>query len=63
MGLFIGASILTILELLDYLYEVVKVSLMHDCTVESILRIRSHVVSCDCVFCTSVYSNVYNHHI
>ena len=25
MGLFIGASILTILELVDYLYEVVKV--------------------------------------
>ena len=25
MGLFIGASILTILELVDYLYEVIKV--------------------------------------
>jgi len=25
MGLFIGASILTILELVDYLYEVLKV--------------------------------------
>ncbi|XP_026862239.2 acid-sensing ion channel 1A isoform X1 [Electrophorus electricus] len=31
MGLFIGASILTILELFDYLYEVVKYKLFH-CT-------------------------------
>ena len=28
MGLFIGASILTILELFDYVYEVVKVRLL-----------------------------------
>ena len=27
MGLFIGASILTILELFDYVYEVIKVKM------------------------------------
>ena len=29
MGLFIGASILTILELFDYVYEVIKVKQMN----------------------------------
>ena len=30
MGLFIGASIMTILELFDYVYEVIKVSFFSD---------------------------------
>ncbi len=46
MGLFIGASILTILELFDYVYEVIKVSFMVLCLVVKVSKDRKLRISC-----------------
>lgn len=38
MGLFIGASILTILELFDYVYEVIKVKTSSQLVMDSVAK-------------------------
>lgn len=58
MGLFIGASILTILELFDYLYEVYKYFHHHHNTIRCRLDNASSAMYCSCKFVLLQYYQI-----